>query len=341
MMPTPSILLIGAGVILFVILWSYWHERKVTRQKPPAGEFIETSRGKMHVIHHGLVSGEGPEKTPIVLIHGSTTNALDMQVDLAGRLGGEREVLIPDRPGHGFSDRPEDGWRLDVQAAMIREAVEAAGLERPIILGQSYGGAVALRYALDYGDEISGLVLVAPVTHPWPGGVSWYNRVGINPLYGWLFRRTFIGLYGRFGAAKAVERALNGSEYQRRYHAQTRAALTFRPRAFFYNNQDIVRLYEQLYSMGTRYHEVCVPVESVAGTHDMTVMTTVHSRSLESEMPDFQLTVIDGGGHALHHTHPEAVGEAVERLEERLASSGRSPLQGALRRLTSVFPRSA
>ncbi|WP_370338025.1 alpha/beta fold hydrolase [Parvularcula marina] len=335
-MPHSLVFNIGLALTLFVILWSYWMERRVTRAKPPAGEMIKTSRGMMHVIRRGG-SGEAA-KTPIVLIHGSTTNALDMEMDMASRLEAERDVFIPDRPGHGFSDRSEDGWRLDVQAAQIHEALREAGIEKPIVLGQSYGGAVALRYALDYPQDISGLVLVAAVTHPWPGGVSWYNRVGINPLYGWLFRRTFIALYGRYGSPRGVARALRGSKNANRYFTRTRVPLTFRPRHFLYNNEDIVRLYEQLFAMADRYDELDLPIEAVAGTHDMTVMTSIHARSLDSQIGGLNLEVIDGGGHALHHTHPDEVMEAIHRLDTRLANQGRSPLQGALRRLTSVFP---
>lgn len=338
-MPTYTLLLIGLALIVALIVWSYWHERQVTREKPPAGQFYETSRGRVHAILRG--EDVPAPKSPIVLVHGSMTNALDMEIDLAGRLDRERPVFIPDRAGLGYSDRPEDGWRLDVQAAMIREAVLAAGLEKPILLGQSFGGAVALRYALDHPDEVAGLVLVAPVTHPWPGGVTWYNRVGINPLYGWLFRRSFIALYGRFGSTRAALKALRGSPLASRYHARTRVQMTFRPRAFLHNNQDIVRLYEQLYAMAGRYNELTQPVEAIAGTHDVTVMTSVHSRTLDRDIPGFRLQVVDGGGHALHHTHPEEVIAAIARLDERLASTGRSPLQGALRRITSVFPRSA
>jgi pimeloyl-ACP methyl ester carboxylesterase len=84
-----------------------------------------------------------------------------------------------------------------------------------------------------------------------------------------------------------------------------------------------------------------VPVEIVSGSHDMTVLTSIHSRALVAALPDAHLDFVDGGRHALHHSHPGAVVEALGRLDRRVASGPTSPLQGALRRLTSVFPRSA
>lgn len=338
-MPTSFVIYIGLLLIVATIVWSYWYERRMTRLRPPAGEMHQGPYGQMHAIHRGKDVKTG--KAPMVLIHGSTTNALDMDIDLAGRLEAEREVFMPDRPGHGFSVRPKDGWRLDVQVAQIRAAVKSAGIEQPVLVGQSYGGAVALRYALDHPQEVAGVVLVAAVSHPWPGGISWYNRIGINPWYGWLFRRTFIALYGRFGSPRGVAKALHGSRLLSRYYARTRVPLTFRPRHFLYNNEDIVRLYEQLYALSRRYHELKMPIEAVAGTHDMTVVTSVHARALEHEIEGYSLEIVPTGGHALHHTHPEKVIAAINRLDERLAKFGRSPLEGAFRALTSVFPRSA
>ncbi|WOI52076.1 alpha/beta hydrolase [Parvularcula sp. LCG005] len=338
-MASNILVLIGLSVFFAVIIWSFWYEFSANRALPKAGEMVKTTYGHIHLISRGQHREKG--RQPLVLIHGSTTNALDMDLEIAGRLEKDRLVLMPDRPGHGFSHRAEDGFRLDVQAAAIREAVKIKTKEKPVIMGQSYGAAVALRYALDYPDEVAGIVLIAPVSHRWPGGVAWYNRVALNPIYGWIFRRTFIALYGRFGSPKGVAKALRGSQFSQSYHARTRVPLTFRPSRFYNNAEDIVRLYEQLAAMEHRYGTIRVPVEIVAGTHDMTVVISIHARRLEDQIEQAQLRVVDAGGHALHHTHPEETVAAIARVDTRLANNERSPLQGALRRLTSVFPRSA
>lgn len=346
--------LVGLGVMTAVILWSYYYEWSVTRSAPPAGIFIDTPQGaRLHTITYepkaacSAAAGEAAAADmpadgllPIIAIHGSTTNALDYNVDLGPQLAQGRVVTAPDRLGHGFSDRRRpDGYRLDVQAEAIRDVADHYGWEKPIILGQSFGGAVALRYAMDFPDRLAGLVLVAPVSHSWRGGVAWYNRVGINPIYGWFFRRTFIPLYGRFGSQNGAAAALRDSPKVNQYHTLSRVPLTFRPTKFGYNAEDIVRLYAQLHAMERRYGEITVPTEIVSGSHDMSVITSMHSGGLEREMPNANLTVVERGGHALHHSHPQAVLDALARLDTRLASANTSPLQGALRRLGAVFPR--
>ena len=93
--------------------------------------------------------------------------------------------------------------------------------------------------------------------------------------------------------------------------------------------------------MHREYNRLAVPTEILAGTHDMTVITSVHGRRLAKEIPGSNVTVIEEAGHAIHHTHPDDAEEAIRALDARLASEGASGLQGALRRLTSVFPKSA
>ncbi|MEM9809958.1 MAG: alpha/beta hydrolase [Pseudomonadota bacterium] len=334
-MSVQLLLLISFGLAVATILLSYWQDRRAGRHRPPAGEMIATEEGPIHMIERGAPG----KKLPVVMVHGTFTNALDMDLDLSGALSHERQVLIPDRPGHGFSARPADGYRIDVQVAALREAVRARGVERYIVMGQSYGAATALVWALAYPEDVAGVVLVAPVSHPWPGGLRWYVRVATNPIYGWFFRRTFIALYARYGIRRGVARALKGSKASSYYFDRVRAKLAFRAQEFKWNAQDLCRLYEQLVPLQQCYREIDVPVEVVAGTHDLTVVLPIHGQKLGEEIPDCGLDVVEGGGHALHHSHPERVVAAVARVDKRVEIARRSPLESALRAIGAVFPQ--
>jgi pimeloyl-ACP methyl ester carboxylesterase len=328
-----------ALLVLAVVLLSYWQDARISRAAPPAGKLVPTQEGRVHLI---LREGRGEpkaQKLPIVLLHGSFANALDMDLDLGAALAAERRVIIPDRPGHGYSERREDGYRLDVQVAAMREAVRKAGAERYVVMGQSYGAAAALVWAMAYPEDVAGLVLVAPVSHPWPYGVRWYVRVANNPRYGWLFRRTFIALYARYGLRRGVARALRGCRAAPTYFERTRTALGFRAQEFLYNAQDICRLYEQLVPLAARYPKLNVPAEVVAGTHDLTVLLPIHGRKLAEDLPKGNLDAVEGGGHALHHSHPERCLDAVARVDARLEMEARSPLESAFKAITAVFPQ--
>ena len=335
---TPQFFLLTTlALIAATVLRSYWQDRRITREKPLSGSVVQTSNGPVHLITRG--EEEEGTKLPAVLLHGSFANALDMDLELAGQLSKERQILIPDRPGHGYSPRPKDGHRVDVQVAAMREAIRQQGAKRYVLVGQSYGAATALVWALAYPEDVAGLVLIAPVSHPWPYGLRWYIRVANNPRYGWLFRRTFIALFARYGLKSATERALKGCRSQSYYFDRTRTALGFRAQEFFWNAQDICRLYEQLVPLQKRYPEIDIPVEIVAGTHDLTVLLPIHGQKLAAEIPDCGLDIVAEGGHALHHSHPERCLDALKRVDERLEKAARSPLESALRAIGAVFPQ--
>jgi pimeloyl-ACP methyl ester carboxylesterase len=164
---------------------------------PPAGRFVEVDGGRVHVLELGQRGGKaGRAETgaadlywPIVLVHGASGNLGDLRLSLGDRLARTRRVILVDRPGHGWSDRP--GGAQDAtparQAALIAQALERIGVERFVLLGHSLGGAVATAFALAYPDRLAGLVLLAPVTHPWSGGLSWYNALLTTPVAGPLF----------------------------------------------------------------------------------------------------------------------------------------------------------
>jgi pimeloyl-ACP methyl ester carboxylesterase len=148
------------------------------QRHPPAGAFAEIEGVRLHYTD----AGSGP---PIVLVHGASTSLLDFQASIAGRLSKKHRVIAVDRPGHGYSERPPGVWPDPAQQArLIRLLAHALGVERPIIVGRSWSGSVVLAYLLDYPDEAAGGVLLAGGSHPWEGGVAWYNDVATVPVLG-------------------------------------------------------------------------------------------------------------------------------------------------------------
>ena len=128
-----------------------------------------------------------------MLLHGASGNLADMRVALGDRLAARYRVILVDRPGHGWSDRP--GGSADAsparQAALIHQALERIGVTRAIWSGIHGPARSRPPMRLAYPEAVAGLVLLAPVTHPWPGGVGWYNPILTTRVVGPLFARTF------------------------------------------------------------------------------------------------------------------------------------------------------
>src|SRR6266851_751961 len=98
-------------------------------------------------------------------------------------------------PGSGAHRSCPSGFRAPRrgrgrQAALIAEALGRIGVARFVLLGHSLGGAVASALALAFPARVAGLVLLAPVTHPWEGGLAWYNAILSTPVIGPLFAHT-------------------------------------------------------------------------------------------------------------------------------------------------------
>ena len=146
--------------------------------------------GRMHVLELGSSDGE---ELPVVLLHGASGNLEDMRLALGDELALRRHVILIDRPGHGWSDRP--GGDRDAapvrQAMLVAEVLDALNLKRAVIVSHSYAGSVATAFALAYPRRVAGLVLTAPVTHPWPGGIAWYYSLASMPIIGTVFAHTF------------------------------------------------------------------------------------------------------------------------------------------------------
>jgi pimeloyl-ACP methyl ester carboxylesterase len=304
---------LGVGAAITVV-----ESLRIEAANRASGRFVEVAGGgRLHVLELGAAATE--EQLPIVLVHGASGNLEDLRLALGDRLAVNRRVILVDRPGHGWSDRP--GGAADAsparQAALIVEALDRIGLERFVLLGHSLGGAVATALALAYPARIAGLVLLAPVTHPWEGGLAWYNAILSTPVIGPLFARTaalplsVLLLHGGVASVFAPQPA--PADYVRRAAIR----LLLRPSTFVANAQDIAMLKEFVTAQAPRYGEIAAPTVVLTGSADSTVSPNIHARAIAAAVPDAQLVVLTGVGHMPHHVDADAVVAAVAQLPVR------------------------
>jgi pimeloyl-ACP methyl ester carboxylesterase len=113
-------------------------------------------------------SEETLAKPPIVVIHGIVAEA-DSYRKLIAALPSDRRVLALDLPGAGYAPRPCVGCStFEELADFVAEAVLRLGLERPVLVGHSHGGAISLTLAARQPELVSGLVLLS-AAHPYSG----------------------------------------------------------------------------------------------------------------------------------------------------------------------------
>ena len=119
----------------------------------PTDAFVSTGAYSFHYRDWG---GDGQ---PAVLVHGLASNCRIWDL-VAPILSRQFRVLAIDQRGHGESFKPDDGYDFASVVADLDAFMDEVGLVRPIIVGHSWGGDVALEYAVSHPSKARGLVFV-------------------------------------------------------------------------------------------------------------------------------------------------------------------------------------
>jgi 2-hydroxy-6-oxonona-2,4-dienedioate hydrolase/2-succinyl-6-hydroxy-2,4-cyclohexadiene-1-carboxylate synthase len=105
---------------------------------------------------HNVQTGKGPD---LVLIHGIASNLGQWQLSILSSLVEDFRVTMYDLRGHGYSDMPPSGYTPDHMVGDFSGLMDYLGIERASILGHSYGGVVALYYAVLHPERVDKLII--------------------------------------------------------------------------------------------------------------------------------------------------------------------------------------
>ena len=282
------------------------------RAHPAQGKMIEVAGASLNIVDIGPRDAAGPA---VVMIHGASSNLEIMRQPLGELLARNHRVILIDRPGHGWSTRArrEDSTPA-IQAAMVDEALEKLGIGKAILVVHSWSGALGLRMALDYPQRVAGLVMLAPVAYPWPGGVGWYNRLVTTPAIGPLIAYTITLPLGTFLAEAGARNVFLPQAMPPDFVQNTATLLLLRPREFLANAWDLVTLKAAVNEQAPRYADIRVPLVVITGDVDKTVSPNRHSRPLAAAVPNAKLIVLPDVGHMVQSAAPELVIGEVEAM---------------------------
>jgi pimeloyl-ACP methyl ester carboxylesterase len=124
---------------------------------PPVERRIDVAPG---VALHIEVRMGSRAAAPFVLVHGLASNARlwDGVAEYLHGLG--HTAVAIDQRGHGRSDAPEAGYDLETAVADLRALIDTLELERPVLVGQSWGATVVLELAWRHPEEVRGITCV-------------------------------------------------------------------------------------------------------------------------------------------------------------------------------------
>ncbi|MEM7547306.1 MAG: alpha/beta hydrolase [Pseudomonadota bacterium] len=278
---------------------------------PPIGQIVDTRFGKVHLTDQGR--GDGP---PVILIHGASGNVRDWTHSITSRLSARHRVIAMDRPGFGYSERPDvDGsWRPAMQAEQLREAAAKIGAENPIIVGHSWGAGVALAWALDAPDDVTGVVSVSGVTMPWGGLAPALNALGFGSVIAGLYNRRMTRSAENGGVQRFVERAFRPQMPPPGYLDYVGAPLALREKTLNANGADLANTNPAISEVAGRYGELRLPIEVMHGDADWLLGIEQHGQEFVAAVPSARLTPLPAVGHMAHHARTDVLASLIQRM---------------------------
>jgi pimeloyl-ACP methyl ester carboxylesterase len=260
---------------------------------------------------HFVIKGAG---RPVVLIHGNPGSGQDW-TRLFGPLAAQHKVIAFDRPGHGRSQRPKHiDATVEVQARLLHDALKQLHVERPIVVGHSWGGALALVYAINYAKEVAGVVLVAPAVYESQDAVSLVTSLPAVPVLGDAVNSVLTPLFGASIVRSELKKAFSPDPVPKNYERSVLSEWTSPKKVKAYS-LDEASLNDCLKKFSPRYPEIRVPVSILAGDSDLIVSEKDNAERLHQALPKSHLIVLPKTGHEIPFTRSQAVVDEIERVQ--------------------------
>jgi pimeloyl-ACP methyl ester carboxylesterase len=307
---------VAAGVLVAasVVLWGFsaWMTRRIEAAVPINGRFVEVDGERFHYVEEG----KGP---PLVMIHGLMGSSRNLTYALSSQLRDRFRVITVDRPGSGYSSR-HAGTAADLpaQARQIAAFIKTLDLDKPLVLGHSLGGAISLALALDHPHAVSGLILVAPLTHPQRMLPLVFLSLAVRPA--WLRRwisHTLTLPVGLLTQGSVVKGVFAPDAAPPDFATRGGGLLGMRPDNFYAASSEINLVNDDLPDMVKRYPQLTLPIGLIYGARDNVLDFQKHGQALASKVPGLKLQVVEGRGHMLPITATERVAALVDQVAKR------------------------
>ncbi|MGE5538804.1 MAG: alpha/beta fold hydrolase [Gemmatimonas sp.] len=289
-------------------IYTYYRELRDAWGRPPARKFVEVRGTRLHYIDVGA----GP---PVVLLHGTGGATADFETSgIVERLQNSHRVIVFDRPGYGYSRRQRGRrWTPQAQAAVIAEACRELLIERPIVVGHSWGALVALALAIAQPSAVRGLVLIAG---------PYFPRLRLDalaavpfalPYVGELFSHTIGSLVARYVAPQLVARIFAPNPAPSRFKSDFPLDFAFRPPQLVAMAEETLLTMTAPVALQRYYDEITAPVALFAGADDRMVDVDQALR-MQQRLPHSELHLLSDVGHMAHHFAAEEIAETIDRM---------------------------
>ena len=277
------------------------------------------------------IGGEGPL---VLLIHGMAGSASTWK-QVMPALSERFTVLAPDLLGHGDSEKSKGDYSLGAMASTLRDLIVALGYKRATVVGQSYGGGIALQFAYQYPERCERLVLVNagglgsevnPVLRllTMPGSAAILLVATAPPV------RRIVEMIGRIALRKKLDTATVIPELWRSY---TSLGNVEARRAFLRTLRAVIDRRGQAVSAHDKLHLAAgMPTLIIWGEEDG-IIPVEHAHAAHALIRGSWLEIIEGVGH---YPHCEAPDRFVTALTEFIESTRPARIKVSRKRILGV-----
>jgi len=301
-----------AFAIVGLVLFTARIAKAVTRALPPIGRFVDVNGARIHYVERG----SGP--VTLLLIHGLGGNLAHFTHSVADRLARDFRVVVMDRPGSGYSTRANGAAAGPVaQAETVAAFIRALGLDRPVLVGHSLGGAIALATAVAHPSLVRALALVAPLTMLQERSPAVFNGLRVaNPFVRSVIGWTLATPLSMARRAVMLDVVFGPEPVPVGFAIAGGGMLGMRPSAFVSASTDLMAVPADMRGLVERYANLPMPIAVLYGTHDRILDPRVHGAEFKARLPQARLEYVEGAGHMLPLTVPDRVASFVREVAE-------------------------
>jgi pimeloyl-ACP methyl ester carboxylesterase len=309
-----TLILLVAVIVAGLVWFAANTARKVEAAVPPCGQFMEIDGQRLHYVD---TRGTGPA---IVMIHGLGGTLWNYTYALVDKLSGEFRVIAVDRPGSGYSARPEAApAKLGAQADTLAKFIRALGLKQPLLVGHSLGGALSLTIALNHPDCAGALALIAPLTHAQDDVPEPFRGLVVySPMLRKIIAWTLAIPMAIRRAPELLKIMFGPDAVPADYPTRGGGLLGLRPKAFYNTSSDLVAVNDDLPGMMARYGGLSIPLAMLFAKGDRILDYRRQGEAMKQACPALDLVLLDEHGHMLPVTAPDRTADVIRRVAARL-----------------------
>lgn len=314
-----SIVAVCIVVVAGLVAFTLYIAHRVDQALPPQGRFIDIGADRIHYVEYG----SGP---PIVFIHGLSGQLRNFAYLDMNALAQMHRVILIDRPGSGHSTRGAgSSASMSAQARTVALFIDAMGLDKPVLVGHSLGGAIALAVGLDHPNSVSRLALIAPLTHLVDASQAFGGLLIRSPLVRRIVSFTVATPFAIKGSRAILDIVFGPDPVPNDFGVKGGGLLGLRPRSFYAASSDLMAVASELPAMENRYADLRMPVDVLYGREDGILDWRSHGKALKRKLDTTNLRLVDGG-HMLPVTAPSVTMEWLQTVADELRTTPASPV---------------